>query len=356
MSNCIILKINSQTENKILTKAEGFANQNIEINENISIVGRKKCGVTGGAFISLKDRDSKYYMAKNLFGSNSKKNNYYFPPNAKGAIRAACLRQTREEVNVGVMQEFIALRIAKIVNSDIIPEANLGEVSGENKDDKRLFLMTEVLGEKDGESFDNFADKKNAKISKDMWKSAFAISVGLLNDQDSNKTDNFGVISNEEKGNRLGLFDFGHSDPAHFQLDEKTLLPKSTSVLADLLLWIINLFTSASMIPGQTFNMPPDVAAKLTPDERKEALESLVAQKSEILKELENMATEFNDDKELEGIIRDFKNKVEKRMSYLETVIDKYEKKQSKATKGQNGKSNQSRWSRRQSEKYRTYE
>jgi hypothetical protein len=183
------------------------------------------------------------YMAKVIFGDRGKRRKCYYMPQAKSAISSWYLRKTLESINTNVIQEFTAPRLAKIINPEIVPDAKLGQVT-EDGNRSRLFLMTEFAGQKTGESFQNFGDADShsiAKISEEMWKTSFAISVGLLNDRDINKENNIGVVSKEDE-NRLCLFDLGHPTPDKFKLDKKTLLTKSTSVLVDVLLWLINFF------------------------------------------------------------------------------------------------------------------
>jgi hypothetical protein len=298
----------------------------------------KKGGIEGGAVISLQNRmgavspnssagqaETKY-IAKVMYGDDNIKGEQYYAPNAKSELRAWYGRKTREEINTSVMQEFAALRLAKIINPEIVPDAKLGRV--EEEDNRgRFFLMTELAGQKEGETFQTLdlhlnaaGQDHDAKISKDMWKSAFAISVGLLNDQDVNKGDNIGVVSDGSGNKRMCLFDLGHPTPDKFELDPNTFLPKSTNLLADVLLWVINIFVSANNLPW-TFTMVPDVEKQLSPKERKEALSMVLGKKDAILQELDSMIQELEDDPVSQQAIRDLKVSTENRMEYLQELL-----------------------------------
>lgn len=344
--NQVAITITKETENEILRRAPSCTNgHNIGVadknGQNISIIGAKKEGVEGGAIISLQNRTAAVspgsladqssttetkYVAKVMYGDDNIRGEQYYVPNAKDKLRAWYGRRTREEINTSVMQEFAALRLAKVINPGIVPDAKLGRV--EEEDGKgRFFLMTELAGQKAGETFKtldqhiNAADQDHgAEISKEMWKSTFAISVGLLNDQDVNKGDNIGVVSDGSGNKRMCLFDLGHPTPDKFELDPNTFLPKSTNLLADVLLWIINLFVSANNLPW-TFTMIPDVEKQLSPEERKEALATVLEKKDAILQEFDGLIQELEDDPVSQQAIQDLKVRTENRMEYLEKLL-----------------------------------
>ncbi|MDR2628563.1 MAG: hypothetical protein LBC30_01020 [Puniceicoccales bacterium] len=223
------------------------------------------------------------------------------------------------------MQEFTALKLAKIINPEIVPDIKLGRVEEENNRG-RFFLMTELAGQKEGETFqtlDKYSTERedhSAEISKEMWKSAFAISVGLLNDQDVNKGDNIGVISDGSGNKRMCLFDLGHPTPDKFKLDPNSFLPKSINLLADVALWAINIFVSANNLPW-TFTMVPDIEKQLSPEERKEALAMVLGKKGAILQELDNIIQGLEDDSVSQQAIRDLKVSIKNRMEYLEKLL-----------------------------------
>ncbi|MDR3274328.1 MAG: hypothetical protein LBS87_03305 [Puniceicoccales bacterium] len=387
MNSCIALRITKRQETEILQKASQFDGTPIEICDEsgksmLNLVGRKEFGVEGGAIITLKNRQvgmrngensqqtSSFegasivpgdesgkpslgvtdkekpgaesemattlnsrqtemteepevrYMAKVMFEDKDKRGEYYYRPQAKSAIRAWYSRENLKSVNTNVMQEFMALRLARIINPDIVPDAKLGQVTEENSQ-TRLFLMTELAGQRKDETFKNFSDVMHSEtvtMSKEMWKASFAISVGLLNDQDVNKEDNIGVISKGEE-NKLCLFDLGHPTPDKFELDKNTLLPKSTTILADVLLWVINLFVSARNLPA-TFTMIPEIKGQLTVEERAEALQMVLQKKGEILSELDKMANEFSDNLEMQKAIQNMKAQIERRMIYLDNILE----------------------------------
>jgi hypothetical protein len=325
----VAVTIDKKTESKILEEASHFDGKPIEIGgTSITVIGKKKFGVEGGAILSLSDRralaNERRYVAKVMFKDGDVRGTYFYSPNAKSFLRSWCEKRTRKEINVSVMQEFTALKLARVINPQVVPDAQLGCVEEENGQ-KRLFLMTEQAGQDNGEIFKNFEDKRDANISKEMWQSAFAISVGLLNDQDVNnsKGDNVGVVSSKE-GNRLCLFDLGHPTPDKFKLDPRTLLPKSTSLFADILLWAINLFTSAKNLPW-TFTMAPDIKDKLSVEERKKSLLMVLDKKYDILKELSNMIEGLPEGSPEGKAIEDLKIRIEKRMDYLQKILENYE-------------------------------
>jgi hypothetical protein len=339
------ITITKEVESEILRQAPSCTNgRTVEITtkngQKISIVGAKKGGVEGGAIISLQNRTRSVhssssadqnstketkYIAKGMYGDDNIKEERYYVPNAKSELRAWYGRRTREEINTSVMQEYAALRLAKVINPEIAPDAKLGRV--EEEDGKgRFFLMTELAGQKEGETFQTLdqypteSENHGTKISKEMWRSAFAISVGLLNDQDVNKGDNIGVVSDGTGYARICLFDLGHPTPDKFELDPNTFLPRSTNLLADILLWVINTFVSANNLPW-TFTMVPDIEKQLSPEERKESLAMVLEKKDAILQELNNMTQELKDDPTSQQAIQDLKVRIENRMEYLEKLL-----------------------------------
>jgi hypothetical protein len=341
MNDKVFLTINKTIESKILEKAlnckSGCAVTVADSNgQQISIVGPKRGGVEGGAIISLQNRSVSVsseestdhppvhetkYVAKVMFKKDDIKLGRYSTPNAKDQLRSLWGSKTIKEINISVMQEYVALKLARIMNPEIVPDAKLGEVI-EDSGQKRFFLMTELAGQKIEEEFKTFDNARDAEISKDMWKAAFAISVGLLNDQDVNKGDNVGVVSVNGESPRLCLFDLGHPTPDKFELDPSTCLPKSTSLLADVLLWLINIFVSASSIPG-TFTMVPDIENKLTPEERKEALFMVLEKKDAILGELDRMIEALGENSTSKQAVRELKDRINKRMEYLEGFLQR---------------------------------
>ncbi|MDR2776434.1 MAG: hypothetical protein LBB17_00070 [Puniceicoccales bacterium] len=331
----IALTITKETESEILRKAPECKNgHTIQVTDtkgqNISIVGAKKGGIEGGAIISLKNHrgimsrassstTETKYVAKVMFGDNNIQGSHYLASNAKSVLRSWWSRRTLEEINTSVVQEFAALKLAKILNPNIVPDAKLGCVK-EDGGKERFFLMTKVAGQKEGEKFETFDKASQAEVPKDIWQSAFAISVGLLNDQDVNKGDNIGVVFDAQESKRLCLFDLGHPTPDKFELTPKTYLPQSTNLLADVLLWLINLFVSANNLP-LTFTMVPDIEKQLSPQERKEALEMVLKKKGEIFQELDNMVKRPSSDHFSQQAILDLKNRIENRMAYLENLL-----------------------------------
>jgi hypothetical protein len=133
----------------------------------------------------------------------------------------------------------------------------------------------------------------------------FAISVGLLNDQNINKENNIDVVSKEDE-NRLCLFDLGHPTPDKFKLDKKTFLLKSTSVLIDVLLWLVNVLSLRRIKKSSpaTFVMIPKIKEKLGIEERAEALKMILDKKHEILGELDKISNEFSNNPEMKKLFK----------------------------------------------------
>lgn len=307
----------------------------------IQLVKGKTSGVTGGAVVKIKkDDERKQYMLKNIFDAEKTYKNvfrqekqhsgkHYYDPNCKSETRSFLTRHTLKEVNTSVIQEFIALRLANVVSPGIAPGAILGTINDGNGK-TRYCLLTEMAGQNDGEKFstlDATANIDTAKpygVGKDVWKSFFAIGIGLLNDKDVAKKDNIGVVTKgSDQGANLSLFDLGHASPDEFKLDPETLLPKSKSRLADFVLWLINLFVPANSITG-TFYFDKDIQGILTIDERKEALQNLLSHKDDIMGELEKIKKDIP---EYDGkIVDDMKRRIKARFNQLRDVLEAHSK------------------------------
>lgn len=307
----------------------------------IQLVKGKTSGVTGGAVVKIKkDDERKQYMLKNIFDAEKTYKNvfrqekqhsgkHYYDPNCKSETRSFFTRHTLKGVNTSVIQEFIALRLANVVSPGIAPDAILGTINDGNGK-TRYCLLTEMAGQEKGETFctlDATANIDTAKpygVGKDIWKSFFAIGIGLLNDKDVAKKDNIGVVTKgSDQGANLSLFDLGHASPDEFKLDPETLLPKSKSRLADFVLWLINLFVPANSITG-TFYFDKDIQGILTIDERKEALQNLLSHKDDIMGELEKIKKDIP---EYDGkIVDDMKRRIKARFDQLEDVLKAHDK------------------------------
>lgn len=146
----------------------------------------------------------------------------------------------------------------------------------------------------------------------------------LLNDKDVAKKDNIGVVENKKtKLTKLSLFDLGYASPDEFELDPKTLLPKSKSKLADFFLWVINLFTSANSIPG-TFYFDEDIEKILSAEEREEAISELLRHKNDILDELENIKEKI--DEAGKNVVEDMERRIKARFKQLDAVLEEHSK------------------------------
>lgn len=327
-----------------------------EIYKKPKIVDIKRGGVEGGAVV---EQDGKKYMLKGLYKEKGK---YLYKPNAKNSIHAFFTRKGIDGINKSVIEEYVALKLANIVHKGISPDVKLGKI--EHKDNNKggdckyqYCLMTEIAGQEEGETFNtlekffkknentdstefselNQNSSDNNKLTKEIWQNAFAVSVCLLNDRDVNKVDNIGVVYKDEKATKLSLFDLGHPTPDKYELDPKTLLPKSMNVLEKVALWIMNLFVKTSGLPW-TFKMNDKIIEQLgEPEDRAKTTESLISEKNknkifETLDDIEGEFKEYPADKER---IKEFKSKIEKRFAQLKNVLDGYNDKYKKANEKQ---------------------
>ena len=172
----------------------------------------------------------------------------------------------------------------------------------------------------------------NNKLTKEIWQNAFAVSICLLNDRDVNKTDNIGVVYKNGEATNLSLFDLGHPTPDKYELDPKTLLPKSMNILERVALWVINLFVKTS---GWQFKIDENIRAQLGgPEDRAKTIESLLGSEKYIYEKLEEIKSEFHDLADQDRI-EEFKSKIEKRFAQLENVLNEYNNKYKKANEKQ---------------------
>lgn len=317
--------------------------------ESLKIVDIKRGGVEGGAIIKWKD--GKKYMLKGLYKEKGK---YLYKPNAKNNIKAFFTRKDIDGINKSVIEEYVALKLANVVHKGISPDVKLGKI--EHKDNKggdckyQYCLMTEMAVQKkeEGEfsTLEKFfegnpnTDKTKLKYitenrsipSKEIWQNAFAVSVCLLNDRDVNKADNIGVVYKNEEATNLSLFDLGHPTPDKYELDPKTLLPKSMNILERVALWVINLFVKTS---GWQFKIDKNIGDQFgTVGNRAEAIENLLKKEDDISKRLNEIKNEFQDDDDKKRIEK-FKSKIEKRFGHLKKVLDEYNDKYKKANEKQ---------------------
>lgn len=314
--------------------------------ESFEIVDIKRGGVEGGAIIKLED--DKKYMLKGLYRVKGK---YLYKPNAKNNIKAFFTRKGIDGINKSVIEEYVALKLANVVHKGISPDVKLGKI--EHKDNKggnckyQYCLMTEMAGQKkeEGEEFHTLKEildkNKNPnantkkvnelnqvkgnmpELSSDLWQNAFTISVLLLNDRDVNKTDNIGVVYKDEKATKLSLFDLGHPTPDKYELDPKTLLPKSMNILERVALWVINLFVKTS---GWQFKIDKNIGDQFgTVGNRAEAIENLLKKEDDISKRLNEIKNEFQDDDDKKRV-EEFKSKIKKRFEHLKNVLGEYKK------------------------------
>ncbi len=145
-------------------------------------------------------------MAKVLFREQDISGEKYRKMNAKSKIAYRTTGRTIGQINSDVLKEYVSLKLANVSYGDIAPAVILGHLSD---DSGRLFLITEMQGTEQNESFQTPKDilsqptseaaqtlEENLQsIDKDQWKALYALTVGLLNDSDTNKSGNIGIKS-----------------------------------------------------------------------------------------------------------------------------------------------------------------
>jgi hypothetical protein len=135
----IAVIIDKKTENKILEEASRFEGKPIEIDRSpITVVGKKKFGVEGGAIIFLRDpqgiSERKTVRCKGNVKDSDVKGTHFCSPNAKSSFRSWYGRRTREEINV----------YAKLKKKELKRGKVLGKMNGKNnpKTDEAFCVQT----------------------------------------------------------------------------------------------------------------------------------------------------------------------------------------------------------------------
>ena len=309
--------------------------------EKLKIIDIKDSGVEGGAVIEWKD--GKKYMLKGLYKEKGK---YLYKPNAKNRVKAFFTRKGIDGINKSVIEEYVALKLANVVYKGISPDVKLGKI--EHKDDKggdckyQYCLMTEMAVQKKEEGefstlekfFEENPSTNKTKLnegtenrpipSEELWQNAFAVSVCLLNDRDVNKADNIGVVYKNGEATNLSLFDLGHPTPDKYELDPKTLLPKSMNILERVALWVINLFVKTK---GWQFKIDENIRSQFGESkDRADAIRNLFDKKDKIIGELEKIAKEFGESSIENAQVIRFKEKIKNRFRQLKEVLVEYDR------------------------------
>ena len=299
----------------------------------IEVIDPKKGGVEGGAIVKLSD--GKKYMLKGLYEQNGK---YLAKPNAVWGTKY-WTSQELPQINRQVIREFTALKLANVIHKGIAPEVHLAKIEHEGENGENLIqyaLLSEHMGQNDGEEFSDLEhylkgkDEREMqnllrKIPLDQWKSAYEITVLLLNDSDANKLDNIGVVTNKTNNEaRLCLFDLGHASPDKFGLSY-TLNALPVSAMLETTVITANMIGSIfnkkllNGIAHKTFTMDENIQSRLSVKDRADAVKHLLDNKigeietciSDIEKQLPENAKE---------VIKELQKEIDNRIKYLRSL------------------------------------
>jgi hypothetical protein len=266
------------------------------------------------------------FMAKVLFGEEDICGDTFLKPNAKNAIHKHYTARTLPKINKEILEEYTALTLGKLLTSggtdgrSIVPEVKLGQVG----DDGRLFLMTEMVGsdtpsETKFSTFEDTSQDAVKRISNEIYSLAYMLSIGLLNDRDSNKSGNMGILQQEGQENRISLFDLGHPDPTGFELNKDTLLPKFKGSNA-IVRFLYQVLSWVGIDCGKFAVLDP--IAALNKEQKLNSLRELVSHQDDImtcLKEIRNSHPQGSDEYQvIDTSIHEF----EARLSYLGKLIE----------------------------------
>jgi hypothetical protein len=289
---------------------------------SIKKTGDKDRGVSGGARISVtEDGKGKSFVSKGLFAGQDITEDGDFMDHGRKGMRRELTSRSLERVNRDSAIEVFTANLAGEISPGLTPRTGLLEVADERtRFDHYYGVMSEDLsaGENEFGTLDELSPAEVDSIDKKEWEKVFQMTI-LFNDQDMNKKDNIGVVKLEDGRSEIRLFDLGHVDPTGFPIDPITLLPKDKNLFWTFVLLIINIFCHANNIPG-TFTMDPDIMNRLTVAERRDAIESLLARREEILGYCDELIESFPEDtrKTLENL----KKSLESRFKQLESALD----------------------------------
>ncbi|MDR0727615.1 MAG: hypothetical protein LBF26_01840 [Puniceicoccales bacterium] len=274
------------------------------------------------------DEFNKSFMVKVIFGEDDISGNTYYCPGARKGSHRRWTARNDWELRQGVINEYLALRVAGALAAYLVPKARLGKI-----DDgplPRFFLMTEIGGSGIGEQVRvETADKITVPIdeehfAKEAFKTAYAITVGLLNDWDANADDNVGIqISGGQR--RPFMFDLGHACPDAFTMDARTLMPTCRGgggwFLQTLRRVIAFLFGTWVFQMGRFFSDENFI----TVTDRAAGLRNLVDRQNDIFQALDTLIEQFAGDDDALRIVTGMRNTLETRISYLRHVLEEHD-------------------------------
>ncbi|MDR1456682.1 MAG: hypothetical protein LBI34_01320 [Puniceicoccales bacterium] len=273
----------------------------------------------------------KSFMVKILFGENGIQGDVYYCPNARNAIHKQWTARHADELRNATLEEYVALRVAKALSSETVPEARLGQVDTDGW--PRHFVMTEIGGcgsrgevvIKTANTIDQQINEQN--FDKAAFEDAYAITIGLLNDWDANADSNVGVMSADGRAKRPFLFDLGHASPAELSLDAETLMPlcRTNGLNIDAfwqrVLRIIAIFIGCFRFSEGKFFTNPNF---MTAEDRARALQNLVDRQELILRTMEELEGQLLQDEDSQRTIQSVRTTLGNRLSYIQSVLDKH--------------------------------
>lgn len=260
----------------------------------------------------------KSFMAKMLFGKKDIKALTFYRPSPRKSSHRAFTTRTPQQVQGAVLDEYFALQMATAFSPELVPASKLGVVDG-----KRYFLMTEILGSANpAQTFtvlDKVGDAQRKKIPAETVAKAYALTIGMLNDNDSGKADNLGILSGPN-GYEMKAFDLGHPDPNAFQLDPVTLLPKHRGANA-FVQGFYRMLEKMGIRIG-SFYLAKPIANQMTVDQRRDALGTLVANQSIVFRKFNDLKGQFQGDRRALSQVQKMESNFQKRMDYLQKLLN----------------------------------
>jgi hypothetical protein len=189
--------------------------------------------------------------------------------------------------------------------------------------------MTEMGGSGTGGKVNiQTADKMEQEIneqnfSKDAFKLAYAITVGLFNDWDANAGDNVGIQISDGL-QRPFLFDLGHACPDAFTMDAQTLMPicrGGGSWFIQILKRIVAFLFGVLRFQTGRFFTNPDF---MTVEDRADALRDLIEQRDDVLRAIEILEGQFIGDEHAQRMVANMGSVLDGRITYLKRVLEEH--------------------------------
>ncbi|MDR0727655.1 MAG: hypothetical protein LBF26_02050 [Puniceicoccales bacterium] len=250
----------------------------------------------------------KSYMVKVVFGKDDVEGNgtVFCKPNPKGRLHRMFTKRSAKNINKEVLQEFAALQVARALSAELAPEALLGKVQTDEREE-RYFLMTEMAGS--GDPTASFQTLGDTEIEKGVVDGTFAglsyaLTVGLLGDRDANKNGNVGLLRCGNGSSKPFLFDLGHPNPNGYALNPATFLPKNTSE------------GSTGFYLGKL-----NKSDILSMEQRKAHLINLLAHRSEVEEAMKQAINQIPPNSEESKVLEDMNREFTRRMNYLDGIL-----------------------------------